>query len=72
MLMSPKIYDNFLDPYLIKQIDEQISVLSERAYNPQLSDSEQKEITKRKKKLQKTKKKLFKRIDKVENIRDTL
>mgnify|MGYP003626668200 FL=1 len=56
----------------IKQIDEQISVLSERAYNPQLSDSEQKEIAKRKKKLQKTKKKLFKRIDKVENIRDTL
>ena len=35
----------------IKQIDDQISVLSERAYNPQLTDSEQKEIAKRKKKL---------------------
>tara|TARA_R100000008_G_scaffold86104_1_gene77919 strand:- start:2505 stop:2678 length:174 start_codon:yes stop_codon:yes gene_type:complete len=49
----------------IKQIDDQISILSERSYNPQLSDSEQKEIAKRKKKLVKTKKKLFKKIDKV-------
>lgn len=49
----------------IKQIDDQISVLSERAYNPQLTDSEQKEIAKRKKKLIKTKKKLFRKIDKV-------
>jgi|TARA_Y100001963_G_C6674788_1_gene396868 hypothetical protein len=56
----------------IKQIEDQIAVLSERAYNPQLSDSEQKEIAKRKKKLKKTKQKLFKRIDKVQDIKDTL
>ena len=49
----------------IKQIEEQISILSERSYNPQLSISEQKEITRRKKKLNKTKTKLSKRLDSV-------
>lgn len=49
----------------IKQIEKQISILSERSYNPQLSTSEQKEITRRKKKLNKTKTKLSKRLDSV-------
>tara|TARA_R110001599_G_scaffold161557_1_gene350190 strand:+ start:1174 stop:1350 length:177 start_codon:yes stop_codon:yes gene_type:complete len=49
----------------IKQIENQISILSERSYNPQLSISEQKEITRRKKKLNKTKNKLSKRLDNV-------
>tara|TARA_R100000234_G_C4916846_1_gene142367 strand:- start:219 stop:395 length:177 start_codon:yes stop_codon:yes gene_type:complete len=49
----------------IKQIEKQISILSERSYNPQLSISEQKEITRRKKKLNKTKTKLSKRLDSV-------
>tara|TARA_R110002020_G_scaffold101609_1_gene239202 strand:+ start:121 stop:297 length:177 start_codon:yes stop_codon:yes gene_type:complete len=49
----------------IKNIDDQILILLERSYNPQISQSEQKEITKRKKKLNKTKKKLTRRLDSV-------
>tara|TARA_R100001244_G_C5134174_1_gene126488 strand:+ start:101 stop:277 length:177 start_codon:yes stop_codon:yes gene_type:complete len=47
----------------IQQIENQISILSERLYNPQLTISEQKEITKRKKKLNKTKTKLDKKLN---------
>tara|TARA_R110000824_G_scaffold180696_1_gene361201 strand:+ start:861 stop:1037 length:177 start_codon:yes stop_codon:yes gene_type:complete len=47
----------------IQQIENQISMLSERSYNPQLSASEQKEIARRKKKLNKTKRKLSKKLD---------
>ena len=50
----------------IKKIEEQLSVLSERSYNPQISVSEQKEIAKRKKKLNKTKMKLNKKLDNVQ------
>jgi|TARA_Y100001938_G_C7747284_1_gene262197 signal transduction histidine kinase len=50
----------------IKQIENQIYILSERSYNPQLSPSEQKEIARRKKKLNKTKNKLSKRLDNVQ------
>jgi len=49
----------------IQQIENQISILSERSYNPQLTISEQKEITKRKKKLNKTKTKLDKKLNSV-------
>ena len=52
--------DNILNQ--IERINQQISTLSERSYNPELSVSEQKEITKRKKKLDKTRKKLNKRL----------
>ena len=50
----------------IKKIEEQLSVLSERSYNPQISVSEQKEIANRKKKLNKTKMKLNKKLDNVQ------
>lgn len=50
----------------IRKIEEQLSVLSERSYNPQISISEQKEIAKRKKKLNKTKMKLRKKLDNVQ------
>ena len=42
----------------IERINAQISTLSNREYNPEISVSEEKEIHKRKKKLNKTKKKL--------------
>ena len=47
----------------INQIEDQLSVVSEKLYNPQLSDSDQKEISKKKKKLLKTKQKLYKKLD---------
>tara|TARA_Y100000361_G_C11153746_1_gene342829 strand:- start:650 stop:829 length:180 start_codon:yes stop_codon:yes gene_type:complete len=46
----------------IKRIEEQISTLSDREYNPDIGLSEQKEICKRKKKLNKTKGKLLRRL----------
>ncbi len=49
----------------IDRINIQISVLSEREYNPETSGREQREISKRKKKLNKTKKKLVRRLDSV-------
>ena len=49
----------------IDRINTQISTLLERSYNPELSTSEQKEISKRKKKLDKTRRKLNKRLDSV-------
>ena len=50
----------------IDRINTQISTLLERSYNPELSTSEQKEISKRKKKLDKTRRKLNKRLDSVQ------
>jgi hypothetical protein len=52
----------------IERINAQISTLSNREYNPEISVSEEKEIHKRKKKLNKTKKKLKKRLD---NVKET-
>lgn len=49
----------------IARINQQISDLSDREYNPEMSVSEQREIAKKKKKLNKTKKKLFRRLDSV-------
>lgn len=47
----------------INQIEDQLNIVSEKLYNPQLSDSDQKEISKKKKKLLKTKQKLHKRLE---------
>ena len=49
----------------IGRIDQQISNLSDREYNPEMSLSEQREIAKKKKKLNKTKKKLSRRLGSV-------
>jgi len=49
----------------IERINQQILLLSDREYNPEMSASEQREISKRKKKLNKTKKKLVRRLDSV-------
>tara|TARA_Y100001938_G_scaffold142598_1_gene214136 strand:+ start:1076 stop:1252 length:177 start_codon:yes stop_codon:yes gene_type:complete len=47
----------------IREVEERIQNLSERLYNPDINNSEMKEITKRKKKLIKTKNKLSKKLD---------
>tara|TARA_Y100000114_G_C11711860_1_gene303891 strand:- start:150 stop:332 length:183 start_codon:yes stop_codon:yes gene_type:complete len=46
----------------IERIEDQISILSDREYNPDISTSEQKELSRRKKKLNKAKGKLIKRL----------
>ena len=46
----------------IERINTQISILSNREYNPDMSTSDEREIHKRKKKLNKSKKKLKKRL----------
>lgn len=51
----------------INLIDQQMSILSERLYQPDLRISEQKEINKRKKKLDRDKKKLLKKLGSYEN-----
>lgn len=51
----------------INLIDQQMSILSERLYQPDLRISEQKEINKRKKKLDRDKKKLIKKLGSYEN-----
>jgi len=51
----------------INQIDQQISNLYERLYQPDIKISEQKEINKRKKKLDRDRKKLFKKLKPHEN-----
>mgnify|MGYP001351531835 CR=1 FL=1 len=51
----------------IERINTQISILSNREYNPDMSTSDEREIHKRKKKLNKSKKKLKKRLDSVQN-----
>jgi len=47
----------------IERINTQISILSNREYNPEMNTSEEREIYKRKKKLNKEKRKLKKRLD---------
>jgi len=47
----------------IKQLENRIQDLSERLYNPDINNSEVKEISKRKKKLLKTRDKLSKKLD---------
>tara|TARA_R110001599_G_scaffold35484_1_gene112149 strand:+ start:49 stop:231 length:183 start_codon:yes stop_codon:yes gene_type:complete len=51
----------------IQQIENQISMLSERSYNPQISESEQKELARRKKKLNKMKSKLNKKLNNIQS-----
>jgi hypothetical protein len=46
----------------LRDINHRIQILSERAYTPELSHSEAKELHRRKKKLLKTKEKLEKKI----------
>jgi len=47
---------------LLSNIEDQISIVSERLYNPQLTDSELRELSKKKKKLKKDMSKLKKRL----------
>jgi len=47
----------------LEDIEERIFVLQERSYNPELTTSEIKEITKRKKKLHRNKQKLLKKLE---------
>ena len=47
----------------IQRIEDQISILSDREYNTDISPSEQRELSKRKKKLNKTKRKLKRRLE---------
>jgi len=47
----------------LEDIEERIFILQERSYNPELTNSEVKEITKRKKKLHKNKQKLLKKLE---------
>ena len=47
----------------IERINTQISILSNREYNTEMNTSEEREIYKRKKKLNKEKRKLKKRLD---------
>lgn len=46
----------------LKTVEDQISKISERLYQPQISTSEQRELLKREKKLNKEKSKLNKRL----------
>jgi hypothetical protein len=47
----------------LQAVEQQISVLSERLYQPQITPSDQREIVKRKKKLEKEKSKLIKKLN---------
>tara|TARA_R100000152_G_C6758461_1_gene182340 strand:- start:1032 stop:1214 length:183 start_codon:yes stop_codon:yes gene_type:complete len=47
---------------LLSNIEDQISIVSEKLYNPQLTDSELRELSKKKKKLKKDMSKLKKRL----------
>ena len=46
----------------IQKIEDQISALSDREYSPDVSPSDQRELSKKKKKLNKTKRKLSRRL----------
>jgi len=46
----------------LQTVENQISTISERLYQPQISNSEQRELLKRKKKLNKEKSKLTKKL----------
>lgn len=47
----------------LSEIEHQISSLSERLYNPTISNGELKELNRKRKKLAKSKAKLIKRLD---------
>ncbi len=47
----------------LSNIEDQITLVSERLYNPQLTSSEFRELSKKKKKLKKDMSKLKKRLD---------
>ena len=51
----------------ILQVEQQLSSVSERLYEPELSSSEYRELNKKKKKLVKTKTKLNKRLESLNN-----
>ena len=51
----------------ISQIEQQLSSVSERLYEPELSSSEYRELNKKKKQLVKTKTKLNKRLESLNN-----
>ena len=51
----------------ISQIEQQLSSVAERLYEPELSSSEYRELNKKKKKLVKTKTKLNKRLESLNN-----
>lgn len=52
----------------INQVEDQLTVVSERLYNPQISSSDHKEISKKKKKLLKTKNKLYKKLESIKDV----
>ena len=52
----------------INQVEDQLTVVSERLYNPQISASDHKEISKKKKKLLKTKNKLHKKLESIKDV----
>jgi hypothetical protein len=47
----------------IRDIEDRLQILQERSYYPELSTSEIKEITKRRKKLSKNKEKLLRKLE---------
>ena len=47
----------------IKELEDRISVLQERSYGPDISNSEVKEINKRRKKLTKNRDRLMRKLD---------
>ena len=51
----------------LSEIEHQFSSLSERLYNPTISNGELKELNRKKKKLIKSKSKLVKRLDSIVN-----
>ena len=51
----------------LSEIEHQISSLSEKLYNPTISNGELKELNRKKKKLIKSKSKLVKRLDGIVN-----
>ena len=51
----------------ISQIEQELSSVAERLYEPELSSSEYRELNKKKKKLVKTKTKLNKRLESLNN-----
>lgn len=64
--ISPFYYKNKMNKKNIKirlqTVEDQISTISERLYQPQISNSEQRELLKRKKKLSREKLKLNRKL----------
>lgn len=55
----------------LSNIQDQINTISERLYNPQLTSSEARELSKKKKKLKKDMSKLEKRLDNLNEQKQT-